>query len=700
MALRFAIDTGGTFTDLIAEGGDGDILLFKSPTTPDNPTDGVINVLKLASEHNGESLNQYLASGELLIYGTTTATNAVVTDRTAKTAFLTTAGHPDILVLREGGRIGLPMFDFSIPYPDPYIPHALTFEVNERITMDGEVARPLDENGVKEVASKLVNEGVEAVAVCLLWSIANPVHEQRVGEILNELVPQLPISLSHQVNPSLREYRRASATAIDASLKPVMSNYLKHLESRLQEEGFKGRALVVTSQGAMKDLAQVAETPIHTVKSGPAMAPVAGRHYAARTTNMDTAIITDTGGTTYDIALVRDGRIPETRETWIGRPFIGHMTGFPSVDIRSVGAGGGSIAWVDEGGLLHVGPNSAGAVPGPACYGQGGNQPTATDAALLLGYIDPEFFLGGRMRLDVDKARTAMGATVAEPLDIKVEAASLAVMALLTETMAGAIEDLTVNQGIDPGKACLVGGGGAAGLNSTAIARRLACPQVMFPDVGAVLSAAGGLLCPISEDISELCLTSSFDFDFEKVNGVIERLKARGQSFIENTNGVRESRIDLSVEARYAQQIWEIKLPLPVASFDGKKDLDAVCDAFHELHRDIFAFEDQGAEIEFVTWRAFASCDLRDRDLGRLHGLSQSEALMGSRKAVFASGKEYDTSVYRFEALAELEDHEGPAIVETPFTTIVVDPGSSFRRTASGALVVDIRSLSSATFSA
>lgn len=690
MKLRFAIDTGGTFTDLIVEDSDGNIALFKSPTTPDNPADGVINVLRLAAQQNDVTLSDYLSRGELLVYGTTTATNAIVTGSTAKTAFLTTKGHPDILVLREGGRIGLPLFDFSIPYPDPYIPRSLTFEVDERMNMDGTAIRPLDETGATDIAATLQKEGVEAVAVCLLWSIANPTHEQRVGEILHEYLPQVPVSLSHQVNPSLREYRRASATAIDASLKPVMTQYLNHLQSRLREEGFGGRALVVTSQGAMQDLARVAEAPIHTVKSGPAMAPVAGRHFASRATSLNAAIVADTGGTTYDIALVRDGRIPETRETWIGRPFIGHMTGFPSVDIRSVGAGGGSIAWVDEGGLLHVGPQSAGAVPGPACYGQGGDRPTVTDAALLLGYIDPKFFLGGRMRLNVDRAGEAMSSAVAKPLGIDLDSASLAVMALLTETMAGAIEDLTVNQGIDPRKACLIGGGGAAGLNSTAIARRLACPQVVFPDVGAVLSAAGGLLCPISEDLSELCLTSSQDFDYRRVNDALERLHARGQDFIATVKGVRKSRIDLSVEARYAQQIWEIKLPLPIASIRGQNDLDTVCGAFHELHRDIFAFEDRQAEIEFVTWRAFVSCELRDRELGPLHPLAGEGALIDRRAAVFGSGRAHESPVYRFEALPEAKDYVGPAIVETPFTTIVVEPDSCFRRTSSGALVVDI----------
>ncbi|MGA8261788.1 MAG: hydantoinase/oxoprolinase family protein [Arenicellales bacterium] len=690
MALRFAIDTGGTFTDLIVEDEGGNISLYKSLTTPDNPTEGVINVLKLAAEQNDHSLRKYLGRGDVLVYGTTTATNAVVTGRIARTAFLTTAGHPDILVLREGGRIGLPLFDFSIPYPDPYIPRDLTFEIEERITMDGEVSKPLAEWRVHEVASTLERESIEAVAVCFLWSIANPVHEQRAGEILHERLPEVPVSLSHQVNPSLREYRRASATAIDASLKPVMSYYLNQLEERLRDEGFSGRALVVTSQGAMKDLSQVAAAPIHTVKSGPAMAPVAGRYYAAKSVGTRAAIVADTGGTTYDIALVRDGRIPETRETWIGRPFVGHMTGFPSVDIRSVGAGGGSIAWVDEGGLLRVGPESAGAVPGPVCYGKGGERPTATDAALLLGYIDPDYFLGGRMRLDVDKAEKEMSRRVAKPLGIDVEAASLAVLALLTETMAGAIEDLTVNQGIDPRTACLIGGGGAAGLNSTAIARRLECPQVVFPDVGAVLSAAGGLLCPVSEDLSQLCLTSSVDFDFDSANEAIDSLIRRAESFIAKVKGAKSTSVAFSVEARYAQQIWEIKLPLPVSRFEGTNDLERVCEAFHRLHREIFAFEDPDAEIEFVTWRALVSCELRDRELGRFHESCDHEAVMGRRDVVFPGGRRCSTPVYRFESMVERDRYKGPAIVETPFTTIVIDSGSAFAQAASGALVVDI----------
>ncbi|MEX2297610.1 MAG: hydantoinase/oxoprolinase family protein [Dongiaceae bacterium] len=489
----------------------------------------------------------------------------------------------------------------------------------------------------------------------------------------------------------MREYRRASSTAIDVSLKPIMSRYLEQLEGRLREEGYAGRLLVVTSQGMTKDAREVASAPIHAVKSGPAMAPVAGRHYAQLAGLGDTAIIADTGGTTYDVALVRHGAIPETRETWIGRPYIGHMTGFPSIDIRSVGAGGGSIARVDEGGLLRVGPESMGASPGPACYGAGGDRATVTDAALALGYIDPDNFLGGRMRLDPSLSRNAIARDVAQPLGIETESAALAILALATETMAGAIEDITVNQGIDPREATLIGGGGAAGLNSVAIARRLGCRHVLFPDAGAAISAVGGLLSPLSDDNAEFHIGSSRSFDRNAVNDVLERLERACLSFVQQVDGDTTSEIAYSVEARYAQQIWEIKLPLRVGRFRSDCDVDDVVADFHRLHEDVFAFQDSGAEVEFVNWRARVSCDLRRGPLGHIVSTARDASLAGSRMVWFDDAWR-DVSVHDFAALPFGKTVEGPAIIETPLTTIVIDPDSSFRRDERSGLVVEVRS--------
>ena len=461
---------------------EGELRIYKSSTTPSDPIEGVLDALSLAAADAGLPCAEFLAGAETFIHGTTRAINAILTGHTARTAFLTTEGHPDILVLREGGRTQ--PFDFTVPYPEPYVPRALTFEIRERIGADGEVVKPLDEAGVLQVIEKVREKRVEAIGVCLLWSIANPVHERRVGELLAEHLPEVACTLSHELNPTLREYRRASSTCIDASLKPLMRDYLNGLKDRLRQAGFTGRVLMVTSQGGIMDAGDVALAPIHCIGSGPAMAPVAGRHYAAKDAASDTAIVADTGGTSYDVSLVRGGRLPWTRETWLGQRFRGHMTGFPSVDVKSIGAGGGSIARVDQGGLLHCGPKSAGSRPGPACYGTGGTAPTVTDCALLLGYIDAAFFLGGAMRLDLEAARGALEREVAKKLGLGIEAAAAAVLSLATEKMVGAIEEITINQGIDPRSAVLIGGGGAAGLNAVAVARRLGCRTVVIPETG------------------------------------------------------------------------------------------------------------------------------------------------------------------------------------------------------------------------
>ena len=380
---------------------------------PRDPAAGVLSALTLAAQDLDCELDDVLSQCQLFIHGTTHAINAVITGRAAKTAFLTSAGHPDILSFREGGRIE--PFNNTVPSPDPYVPRRLTFEVPGRIDARGEIVTALDEQRVGEIAQSLSAEKIEAIAVCLLWSIANPAHEQRVGQLLNTALPGIPVTLSHALNPTLREYRRTSATVIEASSKPLMSEYLGGLEHRLAAAGFAGRLLVLTSQGGAMDATALAAAPIHAINSGPSMAPVAGRFCGSSVGHGGPVIVADTGGTTYDVSLVRGKQIPWTRETWIGEPYRGHMTGFPSIDIRSVG--GGSIAWIDSGGVLHVGPHSAGAVPGPVCYDQDGDYPTVTDAALIRGYVDPEYFLGGAIALNATKARAAIETHIATPLE-------------------------------------------------------------------------------------------------------------------------------------------------------------------------------------------------------------------------------------------------------------------------------------------
>lgn len=685
--MRISADVGGTFTDIVVETDDGLFHLFKAPTTPQDPVVGVINAVDKAAASFGATRAEFLSRVGLFIHATTRSTNAILTGTTARTAFLTTAGHPDILLYREGGRNE--PFNYTVPFPDPLVPRSLTFEIPERIGQGGRVVTPLDTAAIPSILARVKAKEVEAIGVCLLWSIVNAAHEVILGELIERHLPGVPYTLSHSLNPSIREYRRASSTCIDASLKPLMTDYLATLQERLTTAGFGGRLLTVTSQGSVVDAGLMAEAPIHSVKSGPSMAPVAGRYYAAADAASDVAIVADTGGTSYDVTLVRRGAIPWTRETWLGERLRGHMTGFPSVDVKSVGAGGGSIASVDEGGMLHVGPRSAGSTPGPVCYGNGGTEPTVTDSALVLGYLDPAYFLGGAIRLDLPAAVAAIQRAIAGPLGLTVEEAAAAILDLATETMIHAIEEITINQGIDPASAVLVGGGGAAGFNAVRIAQRLGCAQVIIPAVGATLSAAGALMSELSTEYSAICFTTSAAFDYEAVNAILDGLEARCHAFIDGPgSGSLDNTITFFAEARYPHQIWEVDVPLPVRRFEGPADVASLVEALHEAHEDLFSFRDSGSQIEIVAWRARASCRLPQADSIRIVEAGENGDRRSRRKSSFPTLGLVDTPIRHIDSMLPSDLVVGPAIVESGFTSVVIDPGAVAERMASGSLSI------------
>jgi N-methylhydantoinase A len=439
------------------------------------------------------------------------------------------------------------------------------------------------------------------------------------------------------------------------------------------------------------DARDAAESPISIVNSGPSMAPVAGRWFAAVDENASTSIVADTGGTTYDVSLVRKGVIPVTRDTWIGPQHSGLMIGFPWVDVRSVGAGGGSIATVDSGGLLHVGPGSAGAVPGPVCYGRGGTKPTVSDAALVLGHLDPAYFLGGEMRLDRDAAATAIDAQIARRLGLDVTAAAAAILAVATENMAQAIVDITVNQGIDPRSAVLIGGGGAAGLNSVQIARRLGCRTLVVPAVGAALSAAGALMSELRSDYHQSFLTSTAAFNLEGVNRVLDGLRRKCRQFVEKSGrNASAVSVTLTAEARYATQVWEIETPVHCEQFAGAADVQRFADDFHQAHHDLFTFADRASAIEIVGWTARVSCRLGGEIDMRLDESAVVAAPVRTRHAFFSRAGWSMVNVHRLESLDNNMRVAGPAIVESAFTTIVVDPGAVAVRRPSGSLSIDV----------
>ena len=686
--LTFAADTGGTFTDLVVNSAGGAARLYKRPTTPSDPVIGLFDTLGAAADDMNSSVTDLLERSDLFVFGTTLATNAIVTSSTARTALLVTEGHPDILLLREGGGRRT-LFDYSQEYPEPYIPRALTFEVRERLSAEGEALTALDERQALEVIARLREAGVEAVAVCLIWSMINDRHETRIGELLESELPDVPYTLSSRLNPSVREYRRTSSTAIDASLKPLMSRFFRHLEEELRSNGFKGRLLIMTSSGGVLDAEHVAETPIHSIGSGPAGAPVAGRRFAALDGGGMTAIVTDAGGTTFDVSVLRDGEIPTTRETMVGDQKAGYITGFPSVDVRSVGAGGGSIAWVDSGGMLHVGPMSAGADPGPACYRRGGDRPTVTDACLVLGYLDPDYFLGGEVEVAIEPAAGVIRRHVAEPLGLDLNGAASAILTLATERMVTAIEEITLNQGIDPRRGLLIGGGGGGGLYGTGIAHRLGCWPVLIPSASAALSATGAMLSDLRATYTATELMSARVFDRKRANAVLDGLHAQCRDFCEGPGaGSIRSVITFAVEARYQEQVWEIEVPLARPEFASDDDVAALVESFHDTHDALFAVRDTGSDVEVLTWVAHVSCSLLDADTVQPPSAPGRSGTGGTRKAYFPELGVIDTPVYQVQELETGRRYAGPLLVESPVTTLVVDARSEVARSVNESLLI------------
>jgi N-methylhydantoinase A len=683
--FRISSDTGGTFTDLVVEDERGEVRMFKAATVPDDPAAGILQAIGLAARSYGIDREELLVRTDLLVHGTTHAINAIITGRTATTAFITSEGHPDILTLREGGRAD--PFDHRTAFPKPYIPRRLTFEVPGRIDWQGRVIRPFHAGRVKEIIDRLRAEAVEAVAVCLLWSVTNPEHELRVAELLAEQLPEVAVSLSHRLNPTIREYRRASSTCIDASLKPIMSRYLGGLRARLHDAGFKSTLMMVTSQGAMVDAAEVALAPIKAINSGPAMAPVAGAYFTREFETYRDVIVADTGGTTYDVSLVRGGEIPFTREAWIGKPHLGHMTGFPSIDVKSVGAGGGSIAWIDDGGVLHIGPKSVGAVPGPACYGKQSEFATVSDAALILGYIDPDFFLGGAIHLDRSAAAIVLQRNVADRLDCDLDEAAASVMEVATENMAQAIIDICVDQGVDPQTAMLVGGGGAAGLNSIFIARRLGCSLLIIPELGAALSATGGLLSEIATEFRRTTFFRSECFDIAGANGAIDALRVQADQFLARAPAEMAA-VRFYAEARYPRQAWEIPIPLRADHFSQDIVAELLAD-FHAAHLRIYAVNDPASPIEILGFAVRVSTGERQTPLGRVRWPEALEE-HGHRSIYILHEGRAMAPVYRLDRMPRQTLLRGPALVESPFTSVVLDSACQFQLSAEGSLVVHL----------
>ncbi len=599
--LEIAVDVGGTFTDFVVREADGSIGSYKSSTTPSDISGGIFDGLDLIASRRGVDRRELLAHCAAFAYGTTVATNAILERKVACTGLICTEGFRDTLLIREGGKADT--YNLRVDYPPPYIPRHLTVPVRERVTAEGTIAVPLDDADALAAIARLREADVDAVAVALLWSIANPAHEVRIGALLAEQMPSVPVSLSHLVHPSLREYRRTSATAIDASLKPIVQRAVGAVEKRLREAGFAGVLTLVTSNGGRTAVADVLEKPVYLCLSGPSAAPQAATSVARQDGIPGGNLLTiDMGGTSFDVSISTAWETAMHREGVIG----GHMFGVPSVDVRTIGAGGGSIARVDVGRMLNVGPASAGAFPGPACYGRGGALATVTDANLVRGLLDPDDFADGQMRLSPETAEAAIRTHVAEPLGVDVAKAASLIAVAVEQNMVAAIEAITIRRGVDPRGYTFVCGGSAAGLHAAAMARELGVRRVLVPGVAGVLSAYGIATGDVRFNFSRSFFASSARFDHRGVDAVLAVLEREGVAYLDRMRVASARRVlAFSAEARYAGQVWQLTLPLSVARIQDAAALAQVVERFHALHEQTYSVRAEDP-VEFAEWNLVA----------------------------------------------------------------------------------------------
>ncbi|MBI1731559.1 MAG: hydantoinase/oxoprolinase family protein [Gammaproteobacteria bacterium] len=668
VGLRVGVDVGGTFTDFLVADAQGNAGIFKTSTTPRDPTIGFFRGLEKAAQARSQTLADFLGQVEVIVHGTTITTNATLTGDGAVTGFVTTKGFRDVLNMRRGLKER--QFEKYAP-PPALVPRHRIRVVDERVSVTGAVARPLNEDDVSAAAKYFREQKVEAVAVSFLWSFRNPAHELRVREILERELPGVYISLSTEILPQIRVYERHSTTALNAYVGPVLARYLKRLQQELEQRRFGGALLIMQSNGGVMSPEVAQRFASNTLLSGPAGAPMAGVFYGG-THGFRNVITVDMGGTSFDVALVRDAEPSVTTEGVIG----GHRIASPILDIHTIGAGGGSIAWIDSGGLLAVGPKSAGAEPGPACYGRGGTKPTVTDAQYLLGYLDPAFFEAGELDFDGEAAHRAVEQHVAKPLKMDAVQAAAGIYDIVNNNMAAALGVVSVQRGYDPREFVLIVAGGAGPIHAAPIARELQIPLILIPRASSVFCAAGMLISDLKHDYVRTYARDFDQIDPAEVERLFAEMAAAARKVLK-TEHVADSRVEITYTAdiRYVGQFNEVEVPVPSRGRISQAALKKMAEDFHRRHDGLYGYSMRGAALELINLRITARgrTEKPKQEKYQRQGGASTHARIGRRRAYFG-GRFRDVPVYDGLKLDAGNRIAGPAIVVQPTTTIIVPP--------------------------
>ena len=673
MAWRVGVDIGGTFTDVaLIDDATGEIGVVKVPTTPRNFADGVLAALDLAMRRFD------LAARDvgLLSHATTVVTNAILLEKGARAALVATRGFRDVLELRRSARADL--YDLFQDAPATLIPRRRRYEITERIGADGKVVTALAEDEIDDLIAALKAERVEAVAVSLLFSFLNPEHEQRLGARLRAALPDVPVYVSSEVLPEIREFERTSTTAVCAYVGPILASYLAGLEGATRRKGLP-RLYVMGSGGGVLEAAETMAMPAMAVESGPAAGVVAAAIVAQQSGRLD-LISFDMGGTTAKASLIRNGLYETTPEYEVGGGASGnrwmHGTGHPIrvpvIDLAEVSAGGGSIAWVDPAGALRVGPHSAGADPGPACYARGGSEPTVTDCNLVLGYLDKGSLLAGDLPIDHAAAEAAVAKRLAEPMGVDVRTAAAAVIDVVNHAMAEALKIVSVRRGHDARQFVLAAFGGAGPLHAAALARELGIAEVLCPPIPGAFSALGLVGSDLKRDYVRTVYTTTASADPAALEAVFAALEQRGDAMLDRARIAPEQRrFERSFDARYERQSYELAVPVPPRVLD-RAALGEIAEAFHVRHRDTYGHDNRAEPVQLVSARVTAIGILPPLAIRRKPAPAGSDALKGRRGVWFRDTGEASARVYQRARMPAGVVCAGPAVIESVESTILV----------------------------
>jgi N-methylhydantoinase A len=664
------MDVGGTFTDVVIADDKNEVKVLKIPSTPRNPLDGIRSGLEAVAEAMGIGVRELVEKTDRLVHGTTVATNTMLQYSGAKTALLTTKGFRDSIEMRRCHRKG--QWDFFTEQPPMIVPRRYRRGIKERTTWDGSIDQPLDEeNLLQEVKHLVEDENIEAIGICFLFSFKKPTNERQAAALIRERYPNVFVSASSEVAPQIREYERTCTTVVNAFVSPALSRYLEQLGGYLQSEGAKRDYQVIQSNGGITTSRAAGRNGVRALLSGPAGGAIGGVSLSERIDEPN-LIVADMGGTSFDVTLVQNGQIALVSEGEIA----GYKVSLPMIDIHTVGAGGGSIGYVDPGGILKVGPRSAGAQPGPACYGMGGTEPTVTDADLLLGLINPDFFLGGTIRLDKNLASRAITEHVANPLHVSAIEAAQAIFEIVNANMVDALHLITVQKGHDPRDFALVAAGGACPIHAGVLASALGMKRVIVPRTSEAFCAQGALEADMKYDYVRTCLLKVSSLDAQELLGYFEELKQQGIARLtQDAIPPGTWTFEYSLEMRYIGQHWQLTVPVKLR--DGElPPTSEIMQAFHSRHEAVNGYKLEGREAEIVNIAVMAigrSPQLELRTL-QSNAANSCTAIKGRRPAYFGGNEFIEAPLYDAERLATGHTFEGPAIVEKPNTTIVIGP--------------------------